>query len=259
MIEKPASLEVIAPTIEEAIIKGLDDLGLTEDAVDVEVLDEGSRGLFGLGSRQARIRLVIKSSGQDQVSDDLSPTVPPRKNPEGRIDHKVEQPDHVSTMEKIEDDYVLSIARDTVSELLEKMHITAHVTAEYGEADEIRNRIPVHINITGDDLSILIGRRAETLNSLQYIASLIISKEAGKHLPLIVDVEGYRLRREQQLRHLAQRMADQALKTGRRQNLEPMPANERRIIHIELRDNPQVETESIGEEPHRKVTIIPLS
>jgi spoIIIJ-associated protein len=259
MIEKPASLEVIAPTIEEAIIQGLDDLGLTEDAVDVEVLDEGSKGLFGLGSRQARIRLVIKSSIQDQPVTGQGATEPAQDLLVEDIETKEDAPAHVATREEIEDDFVLSVARETVSELLEKMDINAKVTAEYGEADEIRNRIPVHIDVTGDDLSILIGRRAETLNSLQYIASLMVSKEVGKHLPLIVDVEGYRQRRENQLRHLAQRMAEQAIKTGRRQSLEPMPANERRIIHIELRNNPQVETESIGEDPNRKVTIIPLS
>jgi spoIIIJ-associated protein len=111
--------------------------------------------------------------------------------------------------------------------------------------------------VHGDDLSILIGRRAETLNALQYISNLIVSKELGKPLSLVIDVEGYRARREGQIRQLARRMADQAIKTGRRQVLEPMPANERRIIHLELRDNENVVTESIGEEPRRKVTILP--
>jgi spoIIIJ-associated protein len=97
------------------------------------------------------------------------------------------------------------------------------------------------------------------LNALQYISSLIINKEIGRSIPLIVDVEGYRARRESQLRQLARRMADQTIKTGRRQILEPMPANERRIIHIELRNHPQVTTESIGEEPRRKITILPKS
>jgi spoIIIJ-associated protein len=137
------------------------------------------------------------------------------------------------------------------------MKIRAMVTAEYGKAEDARSRIPVLVNVNGDDLSYLIGRNAETLNALQYISNLIISKEIGRSIPLIVDVEGYRLRRENQLRQIARRMADQAVNTGRRQVLEPMPANERRIIHLELRDNPQVTTESVGEEPRRKVTIIP--
>ncbi|MCK5429698.1 MAG: KH domain-containing protein, partial [Anaerolineales bacterium] len=120
-----------------------------------------------------------------------------------------------------------------------------------------RGRIPIYLDINGKDLSILIGRQAETLNALQYITSLIVGKELGRSVTLIVDVEGYRLRREQQVRQLARRMAEQAVKTGRRQVLEPMPANERRFVHIELRENPEVTTESIGEGSRRKVTIIP--
>jgi spoIIIJ-associated protein len=157
---------------------------------------------------------------------------------------------------KPEDEYILHVAEDTVAELLERMHVHADVSAKYGIADDLRNRVPVNVEITGKDLSILIGRQAETLNALQYIAGLMVSKEIGQALTLVIDVQGFRKRREQQLRQLARRMADQAIKTGRRQVLEPMPANERRIIHIELRDHPQVTTESVGEEPRRKVTIL---
>ena len=111
------------------------------------------------------------------------------------------------------------------------------------------------VEIQGDDLSILIGRRSETLNALQYISSLIVGKELGEWVPMMIDVQGYRARRERQLRQIARRMAEQAIHTGKRQVLEPMPANERRIIHMELHDHPQVITESLGEEPNRKVTI----
>jgi spoIIIJ-associated protein len=90
---------------------------------------------------------------------------------------------------------------------------------------------------------------------LQYISSLIIGKQLNRWVPLLIDVQGYRARRERQLRTLARRMAEQAIHTGRKQVLEPMSANERRIIHIELRDHPQVATESLGEEPNRKITI----
>jgi spoIIIJ-associated protein len=160
-------------------------------------------------------------------------------------------------LEELRDEHILEVARDTVSELLRKMHVRANVTARFGEAEDPRSRLPVLVDITGKDLSILIGRQAERLNALQYIASLIVSKEVGRLVGLVLDVQGYRQRREQQLRQLARRMAEQAVRTGRRQVLEPMPANERRIIHMELRDHPQVTTESIGEEPRRKVTIIP--
>ena len=113
------------------------------------------------------------------------------------------------------------------------------------------------MDIQGNDLAILIGRRAEILNALQYIVNLIVSKQVEHWVQIVIDVEGYRARRERQLRQMAQRMADQAIHTGRRQVLEPMSAGDRRIIHLELRDHPRVITQSIGEEPSRKVTIVP--
>ena len=137
------------------------------------------------------------------------------------------------------------------------MGVHASVSARYKEADTPNRRPTVWVDITGKDLSILIGRRAETLHALQYITSIILGKELGHSVPLVIDVEGYRERRTQQLQRLAQRMAEQAVKTGRRQALEPMPASERRIVHLALREYPGVTTESVGEEPRRKVTIIP--
>jgi len=264
MSEKRAVLEVIAPTIEEAIEKGLDELGLPEDAVEIEVLDEGSKGLFGLGSRQSRVRLSVK--GAAPVAEMVSAEEP--EYDEADLSTQAEElaPEKPRRVEKAPapkmdfdglEDHILDVSEDIVSELLQKMHVRAEVSASFGEPDDERNRTPILVDISGKDLSILIGRQAETLNALQYIAGLIISKEIGRNLTMVIDVQGYRKRREQQLRQLARRMADQAIKTGRRQMLEPMPANERRIIHIELRDHPQVSTESIGEDPRRKVTIVP--
>ncbi|UCF28216.1 MAG: protein jag [Chloroflexota bacterium] len=258
MNNKRTNLEVIAPSVEEAIEKGLDDLGLPRQSVDIEILDEGGKGLFGLGNRQARVRLTIKSETDElEMESDLSD--PGSQDMIPAMEQVTEEHEEEFDEEPpfIGDDYVLDVARDVVSELLEKMKVRADVTAEYVPTSDARSRVPVRVNVQGDDLSYLIGRQAETLNALQYISSLIINKEIGRSVPLIVDVEGYRIRRENQLRQLARQMADQAVSTGRRQVLEPMPANERRIVHIELRDNPGVETESIGEDPRRKVTIIP--
>ncbi len=142
-------------------------------------------------------------------------------------------------------------------ELLERMRVRAVVEPCYIAPEDEKDEKIILLDIQGDDLSILIGRRSETLNALQYITSLIVSKELGKWVPLMIDVQGYRKRRERQLRQLGRKMAEQALQTGRRQVLEPMPANERRIIHLELREHPDVITESAGDEPNRKVTITP--
>lgn len=265
MSERRASLEVIAPTVEEALAKGLSDLGLSEDQVFMEILDEGSRGLFGLRARQARIRLTIKSAVPEEVEISSIAPVESMTILEELPEEVFVEPDEVFPLEDeeepvplgVEDEVTLQVARDTVGELLEKMKVKAEVQARFGEAEDARSRIPILVEILGKDLSILIGRQAETLNALQYIASLMIGKELGRSVPVVIDVEGYRQRRAQQLRQLARRMADQAIKTGRRQVLEPMPANERRVIHMELRDHPQVTTESVGEDPRRKVTILP--
>ena len=239
---KKITQEFIAPTVEEAIEQGSRTLGIASEQLEVEILDQGSKGLFGLGSRQARVRLSIRN-GEKQKPEPLP---------------KVEKKPEVSE-EKLENNHkdpVLKLAEDVVWELLQKMHITAKVEAKFLEPVDDRDQKIVQVEILGRDLSILIGRRSETLNSLQYISSLIVAKEHGEWVPLMIDVQGYRERRERQLKVLARRMAEQVIHTGRRQNLEPMPANERRVIHLELRDHELVTTESVGEEPNRKVTIV---
>lgn len=256
MNEKRATLEVIAPTVDEAVAKGLADLGLAPDAVDIEILDQGSKGIFGIGSRHARVRLAVKSAPGEFVSAPVS--TERQAQPAAPIEAEPSFPPvETEAPARVEEDESLLVAKETVAELLERMKVRASVHAHYGKADERSSRVPIMVDVHGDDLSILIGRRAETLNALQYISALIVSKELGHSVPVIIDVEGYRSRRENQIRQLARRMAEQAVKTGRRQILEPMPANERRIIHMELRENSSVRTESIGEEPRRKVTIIP--
>ncbi len=250
MADEKTTLEMIAPTPEEAIEDALAQLGLTEDDVDVEILDSGSKGLLGLGGRQARVRLTVK--GLKKTTKSIDPAG--ETKPDDELD--------ISTVKSVELDSLsdeekqhIKITQTVVEELLERMRIKATVDPRYVEPEDEKDRRVILVDIQGNDLSILIGRRSETLNALQYIASLIVSKEAGKWVPMMVDVQGYRERRNRQLRQLGRRMAEQAIQSGRRQVLEPMPANERRIIHLELRDHPQVFTESTGEEPYRKVTI----
>jgi spoIIIJ-associated protein len=248
---KKITQEFIAPTVEEAIEQGVKTLGIAQEMLDVEVLDQGSKGLFGLGSRHARVRLSIRN-GEEKKNEHKSRAESPVIEKPKTEKPKAERPSPVET----EKDAVLKLAEDVVWELLQKMHIDAKVEAKYVAPIDERDQRMVQVEIMGRDLSILIGRRSETLNSLQYISSLIVAKEHGEWVPLMIDVQGYRERRERQLKVLARRMAEQVVHTGRRQNLEPMPANERRVIHMELRNHEFVTTESVGEEPNRKVTII---
>jgi spoIIIJ-associated protein len=238
------TLEIIAPSIEEAIEEGLEKLGLSEDDVEIEILDEGTKGLFGLGSRQARVKLAVLPSIErpgylDEAEEvDFEEEFEPR--PSGDREGQ---------------DQILVLARETVSDLLEMMKINAEVDVYYGEPDDENSRAPIHVDIHGQDLSILIGRKAETLNALQYITRLILGKELEKSVPLVIDVEGYRRRREKQIRQLTRRVAEQVRTTRRSQALEPMVPAERRLVHIELRNDPDVYTQSTGEGNRRKVVI----
>lgn len=245
MAGKRTTLEIIAPSIEEAVQKGLSELGLPEEAVEIEVLDEGARGFLKLGSRDARIRLTVRDIEMEAVA--------PKKP--AQTEHPA--PTEPELVEPAELDEQLIMAKTTVEDLLERMQVHASVHTRYGEAENPGDDRPVIVDIRGSDLSILIGRKAETLNALQYITNLIIGRHLEKWVPLQIDVEGYRARREAALRNLAERMAEQARSTGRRQVLEPMPAAERRLVHLALRGDDTVITESIGDEPNRKVTIAP--
>jgi spoIIIJ-associated protein len=238
---KRTTLEVIAPSIEEAISRGVEQLGVPRELLHVDVLDEGSKGFLGIGGRQVRLRLTLK---------DVEPAAPPIEP-----DVKQESLSAAPSSDDLLSKSLLAFTIQTTGDLLLKMKLKARVLARYGES-EGSEEAPIVIDINGDDLSVLIGRRAETLNALQYILALIISKQANHWVQVIVDVEGYRARRERQLRQLARRMADQAVRTGKRQLLEPMSAAERRIVHLELREHAAVTTESVGEEPNRKVSVV---
>ncbi|MBI4287037.1 MAG: protein jag [Chloroflexi bacterium] len=153
---------------------------------------------------------------------------------------------------------VPKVARDILSELLEKMGVKASVEiVEPPLASMTPDSKVVALDITGDDLGILIGRRGQTLMSLQYLINLLVSHKTKARVPVMVDVEGYKRRRYEALQSLAERLADQVKSTKRAVTLEPMPANERRIIHLALSNDPEVTTQSVGAGEGRKVVIAP--
>lgn len=228
------TIEVTAATVEEAIERGAQQLGVPKESLLVEVIDEGTRGVLGMSARQAHVRLQAV----------LAPTRPAPASP--------------PVLEfGGDDDEALSTTRVVLEELLERMEIRAQIDVEWGEPSDDRDDRPMLVNIHGGDLTALIGRKGETLSALQYITRLIVGKETQRMIPIVVDVDGFRARREEQLRRLARSMATQAVEQSRTMVLEPMPANERRIIHLELRDSTEVTTESTGEGDQRKVTVIP--
>ena len=217
------SLEVSGKSVDEAIEKGLAELGLARDAVDVEVLSEGSRGLLGMGGGEARVRLTAHGAASALPATSTNGTS--------------------------------AAAKEILETLLRGMGLRARVDVLPDEgAEDSRAFI---LNIVGDDLGVLIGRRGETLHDLEYMTRLLAAHKTNESVKLVVDVEGYRTRRERSLRELAKRMAERVQSNRQPITLEAMPPNERRIVHLALRDHSTVKTQSIGEGDHRRVMIIP--
>ena len=218
------SLEISARTVSDAVEQALARLGKTRDEVDISVLSEGSRGILGIGHEDARILVSVRQE---------RPRAPA-------------------------EDEVAAVAKEVLEEILTDMHYE-DVAVEIKPPVTVRSGEPpaVVLDISGDDLGGLIGRRGETLSSLQFLVNLIVGRRLRSWSRIVVDVEGYRGRREETLRGLAQRMAERVGATRRAMALEAMPANERRIIHIELQSHPTVTTQSTGEGEHRKVVIMP--
>ena len=231
MSDNTTSLDTTGKSVEEAIEKGLAQLGLAREAVAIQVVREASRGLLGIGGEEALVRLTPLVQAQPEAPMAMPPPVEPNGDASG------------------------TLAKETLDTLLRGMGLRARVEVLRDIASE-DDRAFV-LNIVGDDLGILIGRRGETLRDLEYLTRLLVAQKAGKPTKLVVDVEGYRTRRERVLNELAKRMADRVQSNRQPITLEAMPPNERRIVHIALRDHPAVTTQSIGEGDHRRVMILP--
>jgi len=233
MTQKRASLESIAPTVEEAIEKGLEQLNLNREDVDVQILDEGKKTIFRFASRQARVKLLVKSADLELPSHPDIKVV----NPENEVNQE-------------------TLVIDTLSSIIDYLDIDAELQTSVEEQDDDRRPV-IKINIEGDDLKFLIGKKSEVLNALQYLLSLMVSHKESQWVPIQLDVQNYRGRREGEIQKMARLIADQVVETGKRQSLEPMGASERRMVHMALRKNDAVYTESVGEEPNRKIFIYP--
>ncbi len=226
------SLEITARTVDEAIAKALAKLGKRRDEVEVSVLAEGSRGIFGIGGEDARI------------------LVSPRE-------FEVEEAEPVEQAARPSPAEAGDVAAEIVEQLLADMGFDVDVERRPASADAAQNGFVAYLNVLGDDLGILIGRRGETLSALQFITNLILGKRIRRWAKVQIDVEGYRVRREQTLRGLAMRLAARVQETGVPIALEAMPANERRVVHLTLNNHPAVSTASHGEGDQRRVVISP--
>ncbi len=285
--EKRRSVVASGKTVEDAIANGLTMLGARRHQVDVEVLSEGSRGVLGFGAENAQVKLVVKPPREPKpvpapkpeprpveppapveappVSEVVLSEAPPAPEAPPAEALSEEAPpvsEQAPSGDKLDAEAgeppVDQVGKEILTDLLRLMSVRASVEATLGyELGEEGQPPPIVLNISGEDLGILIGRRGETLRSLQYLVRLMVSHRLKHWTNLIVDVEGYLVRRRRTLDELAQRMAERVARSGRAQALEPMPPYERRLVHIALRNHPEVGTQSVGEGERRKVTIVP--
>lgn len=247
MTSERKSVEISARSVEEAIERGLSELGLTRDQVEVEVIHPGRGGVLGFGAENARVRLTalqVPLASEEPLQVEDEETFRPERE--------------MAPLSTVTQADVAQIATQLLQGLLDRMKVRAQVKARVGnDLAEEGEESALILDVTGEDLGILIGRRGETLQSLQYMTRLMLSRALGEWKPVVVDVESYRVRRRRSLRQLALRMAERVAFSRQRVVLEAMPPNERRIIHMALHDHPKVTTRSIGEGENRKVTIIP--
>ena len=201
-------IEVSAKTVSDAITEACQKLTVTSDKLEYEVVDEGSSGFLGIGSKPAVIKARVKSSVEDT-------------------------------------------AKDFLKDVFEAMNLTVVVNVKYDEAENY-----MEIDLSGDEMGVLIGKRGQTLDSLQYLVSLVVNKNTENYIRVKVDTENYRQRRKETLENLAKNISYKVKRTKRPVSLEPMNPYERRIIHSALQNDKYVTTHSEGDEPFRHVVVV---
>ena len=201
-------IQISAKTVNDAITEACQRLTVTSDKLEYEVIEEGSSGFLGIGSKPAIIKVRVKSSVED-------------------------------------------VAKDFLKEVFDAMNITVIIDVKY---DEVNASMDIDLN--GDEMGILIGKRGQTLDSLQYLVSLVVNKDVENYIRVKVDTENYRQRRKETLENLAKNISYKVKRTKRPVSLEPMNPYERRIIHSALQNDKYVTTHSEGDEPFRHVVVV---
>lgn len=273
------TVESSAKTMEEAVTLGLEKLGVSFSDVKIDILDEGSKGFLGiLGGKPVVVRLTVREDAEEDVLSSITldsaekkparrsekpkakaPEKKPAKSesekpakqetPKASKEPKPVKQEAPKAAQPAGDDASQEKARTFLADLTKLMGVEVSIDAHRDDEGNVR------VDMFGDTLGILIGRRGETLDALQYLTSLYVNRDKEEYTRVTLDTENYRAKREEALRRLANRMANRAVKTGRKVVMEPMNPYERRILHSALQQNEAVTTHSEGEEPNRHVVI----
>ena len=262
-------IEISAKTVDDAINEGLARLGTTSDKMEVDVIERESSGFLGLfGKHDAKVRVrlkeikpapvvekkVVKDNKPASVRNNVEtkteekPVVDIQRKPKKKFDEieKIE-PVSANRQEKAKTDAIKFL-----TDVFKAMKLEASINVEFDAAEN-----ELSIDVKAEDMGVLIGKRGQTLDSLQYIVSLAINKDSNEYVKVKLDSENYRIRRKETLENLAKNIASKVKRTGRQVSLEPMNSFERRIIHSALQGDPDCETFSEGNDPYRKVVVKP--
>ena len=279
-------LEVSAKTVEEAITKACIDLGQSSDQLEIQVITEGSAGFLGIGSKPAVIQVrkkepevpeekipeaVIeetaepKESRKETKNEQKKTQKPAKQKQERKKEQPAEEPEETEENpvfrekkeeipERTNEEIVMmkAAASQFLESVFKAMDLPVDITMEYEKETGSLN-----VDFAGEDMGILIGKRGQTLDSLQYLVSLVVNKDQKNYVRVKLDTEDYRKRRKDTLENLAKNIASKVKRTQKPVSLEAMNPYERRIIHSALQNNRSVETYSEGNEPYRHVVVVP--
>lgn len=245
------SVEKTGKTVDNAITDALIELGATTEEVEIQVLERGSKGFLGLGAKNARVRVTLKElpDAQDipQSAEDDYDFEEVLKEDEEAIEEVInEDKRNLANIEEATEN-----AKVFLNSVLTEMGLNATLVTRV-----VEDR--VYIDISGERMGMVIGKRGDTLDALQYLTNIVVNKGHHDYVKIMLDTENYRSRREETLRKVAYKFAKKAAQTKKPVILEPMNPYDRRIVHSALQDSKTVKTHSEGKEPFRRVVITPL-
>ncbi len=236
------SREFSGKTVEDALTQATVELGLTSDKLDYEVVEKGSSGILGLGAKDAVIKVSLK--GEKKESEEKAAEVKEEK-PAKESDKSEEKKEVLENPE-----VAIAVVKDFLKEVFASMNLEVTLSADYDAEDNT-----INVDMVGPEMGIIIGKRGQTLDSLQYLANLALNRKVDAYTKVKLDTEDYRRRRKETLENLAKNCAYKAKRTRKPVSLEAMNPYERRVIHFALQDDEAVATHSEGEEPYRHVVI----
>ncbi len=269
-----SSYEFTGKSVREAVAKACQELHVSEDSLEVQVIEESTRGFLGIvGHRDARIRVVVRPHAQAQETGEESPAPavcsageePAMEHKDDATEDQTEaelnlepqapgQPEehHELPQAPVIDEELVNLSRTTLEGILQRIPVNAEVAASVVDG-------AIYLDIRGDGSGLLIGKRGQTLDALQFILSKCINKNAGasRRIEIVVDSENYRQRKRENLRETALKMSLKAKKTLKPVSFNPMPPSERRIVHLILAEDSEVYTKSYGEGPMRRIIVYP--